>query len=668
MPLKHRVFHYRRRLKRLFTNLPQRALLTLRYHGPREVLRRVVTFPLRLTPAAERLGLATRLGDPSGPARAWYRDNARPVAVVIPTLGQARVVASAVQSVLGTTSRERVRIIVADDGSEPDDVEALRRLEHVDLVLGEETVGFAGNVNRGLDATRPDEDVVLLNSDVVAHPGWLEVLQHTAYAAAGPDVGITGGKLFYPDETIQFGGTIRNPAHPQWFDHRFRFRPADFPPSDVMQPSLAITGACLYITRETLDRIGPMEPAYGMAFEDVDWCLRAWEAGKRVVYAPAATLTHHESKTRGTRQGDREHASLRYFWTTWGDWFDRRPVEADDGGLRIVYVTQDTGVGGGHRVIYEHLNGLEERGHHPELWTLDEQPPDWFDLRVPVRHFADYGALTRELAGVDAIKVATWWETAAAVWEASVRRGIPVYHVQDIETSYYPNDPQLHGQVLASYRPEFKFLAGCEWIHDQLIKLACSSTVLTPGVDLEAYRPLGLERDPATILGIGRSNPLKNFGLTRAAYLALPEPRPKLDLFGIEPQLADGLGATYHVKPSDEDVNRLFNTATIFLQTSRHEGFCMPVLEAMAAGIPVVCTDAHGNRDFCVDGVNCLMPAARPDGVARALRRLLGDPVLRDRLVAGGRETAKAYRWQAKLDESEAFFREVAAERAGVPV
>ena len=127
------------------------------------------------------------------------------------------------------------------------------------------------------------------------------------------------------------------------------------------------------------------------------------------------------------------------FWERWGEFFDARDVRAEDGKLRVVYVTEDTGVGGGHRDIFEHLNGLLERGHEVALYTLGE-PPDWFDLRAPVRTFEFYDELVEALADLDAIKVATWWNTAAPVWRASVLRGIPVYFVQDIETSYYPDD------------------------------------------------------------------------------------------------------------------------------------------------------------------------------------------------------------------------------------
>jgi GT2 family glycosyltransferase len=655
-----------RRLRLLFAGLPRRAYLTLRHHGAQEFVFRLVTFPLRLTPFGHRLGLSARMSDPSGPARRWYREHAAPVAIVIPTYGPPALLEKAVRSVRRTTRDDHVRIVVADDGSPAEHRAALSELaerQGFELVQGDEQRGFAANCNRGIAAARPGEDVVLLNSDVIAQPGWIEVLQH---AARTGDAGIVGAQLLYPDGSIQFAGAVRNPYHPRWFDHRFRGRRADLLEAAVQQPMLAVTGACMYIRRDVLDELGPLDDGFEMAFEDIDYCLKAWVAGHRVVYAPAAALTHHESKTRGLQQGERELRSQERFWERWGEWFDRREVGDADGALRIVYVTLDTGVGGGHRVIYHHLNGLAERGHDAELWTLAAEGPDWFDLKVPVRRFSDFRSLTSALAPLDAIKVATWWETAGPVWEASVCHGIPVYLVQDIETSYYES-PHDRSRVAASYRSEFHFLAGCEWIAEQLRKIATDVTVFTPGIDEQRFRPLdGVERGQDTIVALGRSNPLKNFGLTRSAYLALPEPRPPLTLFGIEPELGEGLGdrVSYHVRPSDEEVNQLLNRSAILLQTSRHEGFCLPVLEAMAAGAAVVCTDAHGNRDFCRDGENCLMPAPSQRSVTTALQRLLADAVLRARLAAAGQETARAFAWPGKLDALDQHYRELARERA----
>jgi hypothetical protein len=104
-------------------------------------------------------------------------------------------------------------------------------------------------------------------------------------------------------------------------------------------------------------------------------------------------------------------------------------------------------VGGGHRDIFEHLNRLSTRGHDVSLYTLGD-PPDWFALRVPVRSFPDYHELAAALSEVEAIKVATWWMTAEPVWRASIARGIPVYLVQDIETSYYPDHERARHAVL----------------------------------------------------------------------------------------------------------------------------------------------------------------------------------------------------------------------------
>jgi GT2 family glycosyltransferase len=653
-------------VRRLLAGLPRRAWLTLRHLGPREFLIRAVLFPLRLLPGRHRYPTGTPHHE-IGQATAWYALHAQRVLVVIPSYGDPSLAIAAVRSVRATTRAERVRIVVADDGSDERHVRRLRRLRRVELVEGAEQRGFAANCNRGIALRRPDEDLVLLNSDVIAHEAWLEGLQFTAYQA---DFGIVGPKLLYPDGTIQSAGSVRNADAPEWFDHRYRFRPADHPAAGVIAQCLAVTGAAMYVRRDCLEDLGgELDEGYGMAFEDTDWCLRAWDRGWRVAYTPFSILTHLESKTRGMEQGERELASQRRFWERWGPWLDDREVHAPDGRLRIVYVTESTGVGGGHRVAFQHLVALRDAGHHVELFAREGERPDWFDLGdIPVRTFGgDYPALQEALEPLEAIKVATWWNTAEHVWPACVRHGIPAYFVQDIETSYYDRHPHLKGRVLDSYRLEFRYLTTSTWNAEQLRGMHIAPRIIAPGLDEDRFAdPAGeAQRRTDVVLALGRTDPLKNFALTRAAWDDLGEPRPELWLFGIEPELADAPGIRYVTRPSDAEVGELLRTATVLVQTSRHEGFCLPILEAMAAGTPVVCTDADGNRDFCVDEVNCLMADAKPDAVAFAIRRVLDDPELRERLRQGGLRTARDYAWAPRAAELERFFTELAPARAG---
>jgi glycosyltransferase involved in cell wall biosynthesis len=204
------------------------------------------------------------------------------------------------------------------------------------------------------------------------------------------------------------------------------------------------------------------------------------------------------------------------------------------------------------------------------------------------------------------------------------------------------------------------------WNQAKLHELGLDAQLMPPGIDLETFRPLEqIERREDIVLALGRSNPLKNLPLTIEAWHALAERpeldgRPQLCLFGFEPELASEPGMRHVESPSDAQVNELFNQATVFVQTSTHEGFSLPPLEAMATGCAVVCTDAHGNRDFCVDGENCLMVAPDRDSVCDALARVLSDPELRERLGRAGEETAQNYVWERRIDALEQFLTEVA--------
>jgi glycosyltransferase involved in cell wall biosynthesis len=420
----------------------------------------------------------------------------------------------------------------------------------------------------------------------------------------------------------------------------------------------------MYIKRELLTRIGPFDPAFDMAFEDVDYCLRAREAGYRTMYCPGATLIHLEGYTRGERKEAREVRSQEYFWNTWRAHFDGRRLVGSRDRPRVIYVLQDTGIAGGHKVVFEHLNGLAARGYEAELYSLAHSPK-WFRLNVPVRTFSDYRALRADLSQQDAIKVATWWETSEVVWKASLQRGAAAYLVQDIETSYYrPEEHKERARVIASYRKEFHYLTDASWTRQQLAAHGADACVVSPGIDVSTFKLLSVERSRDVVLSIGRSHPLKNIDFLLRAFPRLRS-QASLQLFGIEPSIGKRLTSRYVVNPSDQDIAVLYNRATVFVLPSRHEGYALPILEAMACGCPVICTNANGNMDFCRDGENCLIVPTDDDArLAELLDQLLGSPELQEKLRAGGLATVQKYTWERALDVLDNFYQGVARDRS----
>lgn len=100
--------------------------------------------------------------------------------------------------------------------------------------------------------------------------------------------------------------------------------------------------------------------------------------------------------------------------------------------------------------------------------------------------------------------------------------------------------------------------------------------------------------------------------------------------------------------PSDEDIAGLFAGAKAFLFPSFAEGFGLPPLEAMASGVPVVCSDIPVFREVYGDAVRFVDPE-RPVSIAEGVREVLTDDGLSARLALLGRERAKSYRKDRSL-------------------
>jgi glycosyltransferase involved in cell wall biosynthesis len=177
-------------------------------------------------------------------------------------------------------------------------------------------------------------------------------------------------------------------------------------------------------------------------------------------------------------------------------------------------------------------------------------------------------------------------------------------------------------------------------------------------------RPTPLDGRPY-ILHVGTLEPRKNLDVLVHAFARLREAAHlphALVLVGArgwsyEPvlQLVKSLGLDDHVRFVDYvgpvDLPRWYTDADLFAFPSVYEGFGLPVLEAMACGLPVVTTDSSSLRELAVDAALLVEPGS-PEALEDAMRRILEDRSLRDRLRAKGLERAARYSWEATARET----------------
>ena len=178
--------------------------------------------------------------------------------------------------------------------------------------------------------------------------------------------------------------------------------------------------------------------------------------------------------------------------------------------------------------------------------------------------------------------------------------------------------------------------------------------VPTPPHELRARLALG---DRPLVLSLSAKRPHKNLrGLLDALACIPSERRPVLVLPGYatphEAELRDhaaAVGVAGDVRwlgwTSDEDVAGLLAISDAFVFPSFYEGFGLPVLEAMAAGIPVACSDRSSLPEVAGDAALLFDPGA-PASIAAAIETLLTDRAAAGRLRAAGRRRAARFTWE----------------------
>lgn len=250
--------------------------------------------------------------------------------IIIPVHDNLLLTAACVDALEACPDCDGAEIIIADDASS-DGTARWARGAGLKLVRSEVNGGFASACNMGA-AEASGDALVFLNNDALPRPGWLASL---LACAAETGAGIAGGRLVFPDGTIQHAGiTFRADGTPSNF---LRGQPyADEPFVIRRRAFQAVTGACMLVRRALFRKLGGFDESFRNGYEDADLCLRAGSFGESVVYEPACLAVHQEARSIGrSRRGD---GRLSRFLSRWAG-----RVKADDAELRREFFARLTG-------------------------------------------------------------------------------------------------------------------------------------------------------------------------------------------------------------------------------------------------------------------------------------------------------------------------------------
>ena len=235
------------------------------------------------------------------------------VSILIPNMDHTDDLEKCLSSVYKKTSWNSFEVIVIENNSKeaatfdyykkitgPEGYPRCRVVEY----KAEGGFNFSAINNFGRKAAKGDY-LLLLNNDVeVINREWLtEMLMQ----ASRPGVAMCGAMLYYPDDTIQHAGIVTGLGGYAGHSHKYRPRTSGgymFRAATVQDFS-AVTAACLLVRAEVFDALNGLDEGFTVAFNDVDFCLRARRAGWRVVWTPYAQLYHYESKSRGIDEKDK---------------------------------------------------------------------------------------------------------------------------------------------------------------------------------------------------------------------------------------------------------------------------------------------------------------------------------------------------------------------------
>jgi GT2 family glycosyltransferase len=580
---------------------------------------------------------------------------------------------------LAATDLGGAAVLVVDNGSTDETPGRLAALPWVRRLTLPRNLGFVRGNNAGIAAAQaaaPGSDVVLLNNDLeFTQRDWLQRLRACVHAV--PGAGIAGCRLVLPDGRLLHAGTYIMPD--TVWGQQIGALERDIGQHTGVEDVEGIVFACAYIRHEVLAAIGGLALDFESYFEDTDYCLRARRAGWRTVLCGDVTLVHDE---HGSTQDDTA-AMMRLFQGSrdvfrgkWQAALTARyrhqvlwqsimnfPTGYAMSCRELLRALDSQGVEAVYRYVYGpktvfplvepessgdyRLNVIRQRAvpRSPAVSVVYAQG-DVFE-RNRGRYKIGYTMLEVDGFPREWVKQANRMDE---VWVPSEfnRRGFlesglerPV-HVMPLGV----DGRYFHPRIASFPNPagEFVFLALFEWGERK-----------EPSLLLRAFNDEFSAAEPVRLL-------CKVINRDPALHLTAEIRRLGLRTAG------GRISYLFNLEFPHYQLGALYRSADAFVSVSRGEGWNMPLMEAMACGLPAIATDWSAHQEFVKPSiayplaVRRLVPAVAkcpyydgfrwadpdPEHLRSLLRHLYENRAEgRARGQAAAREMAATWSWEA---------------------
>lgn len=218
-------------------------------------------------------------------------------------------------------------------------------------------------------------------------------------------------------------------------------------------------------------------------------------------------------------------------------------------------------------------------------------------------------------------------------------------------------------------------------------KLGAKKVYYVPGVGIDTAKfrsdlelrskkreELDLRDSDFMLMTVGELNANKNQQVVLRAMALLDNPDLHYVLCGKGPAQDDlerlahelGVGERVHFLGYRTDVNELYSAADLYLCPSLREGLNVSIMEAMAAGFPVVCSKIRGNTDLVADGRNGLVVKNTPEDYAEAIRAILCDSLKKTGFAEMGKSRAADYDLRCILPQMREIYKSLIEDVEGL--